>query len=99
MRGTNSFWNNSDREMAGEDETYNTERLLIEELFSTLKETMKQILLYAQASMPESQFIAFRKLVLDAFGGKGLHAKLRILISKAMERAGAEKQIESRKES
>lgn len=77
--------------MAGEDETYNTERLLIEELFSTLKETMKQILLYAQASMPESQFIAFRKLVLDAFGSKGLQKEIHEVVSKVLERAGAEK--------
>lgn len=75
----------------------NIEEFLIEQITLELKEIMKKILLYSQASMSESQFNAFRKLVMDAFGHE-LNGKMRSLLRKAMERAGAEKQIESRKE-
>ena len=72
----------------------NIERLLIEQLVHLLKETMKQILLYAQASMSESQFRAFRKLVLDAFGSKGLQSEILNAVSKVMDRAGAQARSE-----
>lgn len=75
----------------------NIEEFLIEQITLELKEIMKKILLYSQASMNESQFQAFRKLVMDAFGHE-LNGKMRGLLHKAIERAGAEKQIESRKE-
>jgi hypothetical protein len=36
----------------------------------------KQVLSFAEAAMPESQFRAFRKLVLNEFGEKGLEGEL-----------------------
>jgi hypothetical protein len=37
------------------------------------------VLLMAKAVLPESQFVAFRKLVLDEFGEKGLEGELKEL--------------------
>ena len=44
-------------------------RELIEEL---IRARLNQVLLVAEASLPESQFKAFRKLTLDQFGNSGL---------------------------
>ena len=48
------------------------------------------ILLYAESSLPESQFKAFRKLVLDQFGGKGFGRELEIWLrdKQQQERCG-----------
>lgn len=45
-----------------------------------LSQCMSRILTYAQAALPESQFRAFRKLVLDEFGKSGLASDLERLI-------------------
>jgi len=45
----------------------------IENLLSQCK---CRILTYAEAALPESQFKAFRKLVLDEFGKRGLVSDL-----------------------
>lgn len=37
---------------------------------------LSRVLLVAEAAMPESQFKAFRKFVLDEFGRKGLVTEL-----------------------
>lgn len=66
------------------------ERLLIEQILFLQKETMKMVLLYAQAAMTETQFHAFRKLVLDEFGSKGLRQKIYNAVTRIVERAGAE---------
>lgn len=39
-----------------------------EQILEIHSEVMKQILLVAQSSLPESQFAAFRKIVLDQYG-------------------------------
>jgi hypothetical protein len=35
-----------------------------------------KVLLYAQAALPECQFVAFKKLFLDEFGRRGLELEL-----------------------
>ncbi len=70
---------------------------LYRNISSLLNECMKDILLFTQASVSESQYSALRKLIMNSFG-KGLHERLLGLILSSMERAGAEKQMESRKE-
>jgi hypothetical protein len=65
------------------------QKILIGKLLLLEKETMKHILLYAQASMSESQFLAFRKLVMDAFGSRGLQQQINIAVKEVLERAGA----------
>jgi len=44
------------------------DRTEIERVLETYTEVMKSILLLGAASLPESQFRAFRKFVLDRFG-------------------------------
>ena len=39
-----------------------------EQILEIYNEVMKQILLVAQSSLSESQFTAFRKIVLDRYG-------------------------------
>lgn len=48
----------------------------------------KRILTVAQSSLPESQFIAFRRIVLNEFGKSGLE--------KELERVFADKQRKER---
>ncbi len=54
------------------------------------REVMKSVLTIGEASMPESQYRAFRKLVLDIYGAHG--RKVRELIAQTLgtgrERAG-----------
>ncbi len=56
-------------------------------------EVMKSILLLAQSSLPESQFKAFRKIVLDRFAV----ARQKVLSFEGTERAGLVKGIRCRK--
>ena len=44
---------------------------------------LKYILLIGQSSLPESQFTAFRKLILDSFGEKGLGRDLERLFNES----------------
>lgn len=39
-----------------------------EQILALYTEVMKQILLFSQTALPPSQYEAFRKLVMDAFG-------------------------------
>ena len=48
-------------------------RELIDEL---IRRRLNQVLLIGEASLPESQFRAFRKLTLDQFGKSGLEKDL-----------------------
>ncbi len=41
-----------------------------------VNDRVKQILLVAEAALPPSQFLAFRKFVLNAFGRNGLEREL-----------------------
>lgn len=43
-----------------------------------------QILLFAQGCLPESQFRAYRKHVLDQFGEKGLEGELKKIYTDAL---------------
>jgi hypothetical protein len=56
----------------------------IEEIINS---RLKYILLVGQSSLPESQFTAFRKLILDSFGEKGLGRDLERLFNET-ERQG-----------
>ena len=49
---------------------------IVKEISGILNEGRKRILLYAQASLPQSQFEAFRKLVLDEMGISGIEGKV-----------------------
>lgn len=61
-----------------------------EKLESALNECRRKILLYAQSSLPESQFEAFRKLVLNELGKSGLEGKaMALLEAMGKERAGS----------
>jgi hypothetical protein len=46
------------------------------QVIEAIKPRINRVLLFAQASLPEHQFQAFRKLVLDEFGNSGLNIDL-----------------------
>jgi hypothetical protein len=62
---------------------------MIKDLLNARK---SRVLLFAQASLPEHQFIAFKKLFLDEFGDRGLDGELQKLFNKqhGMGRNGLE---------
>jgi hypothetical protein len=66
---------------------------LISQLEGLNREAMKSVLTYGEMSMSESQFKAFRKVVLDLYGGNGLHRKVRDVVTRSLgirtETAGA----------
>ena len=66
---------------------------LISQLEGLNREAMKSVLTYGEMSMSESQFKAFRKVVLDLYGGNGLQRKVREVVTTSLgirkERAGA----------
>lgn len=45
-------------------------------ILDAINASKNQVLLLAQAALPEHQFKAFRKLLLDEFGQKGLEKEL-----------------------
>ena len=49
---------------------------LQEQVIRAIKKSQNRILLYAEAALPESQFLAFRKLVLDELGKSGAEGKI-----------------------
>jgi hypothetical protein len=65
---------------------------LIVQLEDLNRETMKSVLTYGEMSMSGNQFKAFRKVVLDLYGGNGLQRKVRELVTKSLgldsDRAG-----------
>lgn len=65
----------------------------IDDIQRTINPRLSQLLLVAQASMPESQFKAFRKLFLNEFGNTGLLRDLEQLLGNArrQDRAGTER--------
>jgi len=69
-----------------------TSERLIKELEFLNREVMKSVLTFGEMSMSESQFRAFRKVVLDLYGGNGLQGKVRELVSRTLgnrsDRAG-----------
>ncbi|MGB8436611.1 MAG: hypothetical protein WCE38_20375 [Burkholderiales bacterium] len=46
------------------------------DLINTINARVNRVLLYGETSLSESQFRAFRKLVLDEFGRSGLQGEL-----------------------
>lgn len=52
-----------------------------QEIAHCLSKCKSQILTYAEASLPASQFKAFRKLVLDEFGRNGLESDLEKILT------------------
>lgn len=61
---------------------------LMKEVVSTYNDVRKRVLLYAQSSLPQSQFEAFRKLILDEFGRNGAEGKVEKMFQDFMERNG-----------
>jgi len=59
-----------------------------EKILSAINDCRRNILLCSQAALPESQFEAFRKLILNELGRSGLEGKV-IGILKGLERAGS----------
>jgi hypothetical protein len=63
---------------------------LISQLEDLNRETMKSVLTYGEMSMSESQFKAFRKVVLDLYGGNGLQRKVREVVTRSL-RGGSDR--------
>ena len=53
--------------------------VMLSKIISLLNRRKNQILLLAEASLPEAQFRAYRKLVLDELGKNGLEKELKEL--------------------
>lgn len=53
----------------------------LEAIVKLLNSHKNQVLLYAQSSLSEHQFIAFKKLFLDEMGKKGLESELAALFN------------------
>jgi hypothetical protein len=61
---------------------------LVEKILEVLNEVRKKVLLYAQCSLTQSQFPAYRKLILDCFGKKGAEGDLERLFGEWNKRKG-----------
>jgi len=53
---------------------------MLAQIMGLLNKHMTQVLLVAESSLPESQFRAYRKLVLNEFGKNGLEKELSELL-------------------
>ncbi|RPH50803.1 MAG: hypothetical protein EHM85_08965 [Desulfobacteraceae bacterium] len=51
-----------------------------EQIYQIINSRLTQVLLFAESSLPQSQFQAFRKLTLDQFGKSGLHKDLDLIL-------------------
>lgn len=58
---------------------------LISQLEDLNREAMKSVLTYGEMSMSESQFKAFRKVILDLYGGNGLQRKVREVVTQSLK--------------
>lgn len=59
-----------------------------------INKRLNKVLLFAESSLPRSQFLAFRKLTLDEFGKSGIEKELEWLsrsTREGKERLGQEK--------
>lgn len=61
---------------------------LMKQVMNTYNEVRKRILLYAQSSLSQNQFEAFRKLTLDEFGRNGAEGKVEKMFEDFRERNG-----------
>lgn len=51
-----------------------------EQIYQIINSRLTQVLLFAESSLPQSQFQAFRKLTLDQFGKSGLYKDLDLIL-------------------
>ena len=51
-----------------------------EQIYQIINSRLTQVLLFAESSLSESQFQAFRKLTLDQFGKSGLYKDLDLIL-------------------
>lgn len=58
------------------------DRELIEDIFEVYDQAKNRILLYVQASLPNEQFMALRKLILDELGLSGAEGRIKKLWEK-----------------
>ena len=74
--------------------------VMLNEVIDAIKPRINRVLLVAQSSLPEHQFQAFRKLVLDELGNSGLYKDLgRLFQEKApQDRQGSGRNIHAEKE-
>ena len=57
-----------------------------EEIMDLLRMHINRVLLIAEASLTESQFKAYRKLILDEFGQSGLEKELDTMFKREIQR-------------
>lgn len=57
-----------------------------EEIMDLVRMHLNRVLLMAESSLSESQFKAYRKLVLDEFGQSGLDKELETIFKKGEQR-------------
>lgn len=62
-----------------------------EDILDLVKRHLNRVLLIAESALPESQFRAYRKLILDEFGQSGFGKELEMLLREGGwgERQGA----------
>ena len=58
------------------------------EILEIYHPVMKKILSYGECALTKEQYVAFRKLVLDAFGRNGAKSKLDVLFHMRAGRSG-----------
>ena len=58
----------------------------LEALINLINPHKNRVLLYAQSSLSEHQFVAFKKLFLDELGKKGLESELEMLFNKQQDK-------------
>ena len=70
------------------------------EVMEAVQPHINRVLLYAESSLPEGQFRAFRKLVLDELKNSGLNKDLKRLFEKQapQDREGSGRNTYARKE-
>jgi hypothetical protein len=57
-----------------------------EEIMELVRMHLSRVLLMAESSLSESQFKAYRKLVLDEFGQSGLDKELEAIFKKEIQK-------------
>ena len=67
-------------------------------LVAKLNERKNRLLQYAQVGMSQSQFEAFRKLLLDELGKNGFEEELEDALTQHTERQGTGRNIQAGKE-
>lgn len=60
--------------------------MILEEVLAAIDRKKARILLFAESSLPASQYQAFRKLVLDELGNSGLVSDLKRLYTESKGR-------------